>query len=481
MQIISETEVDRHPSYDPKGYVFRWRDGVYRAIYPAYESEVRQLWDCGLIPALVDAGLMPPSEITDLKTEDCGLIIKHATVPVVSLPSEWSFTMLQDAALTMLRVNEVARKYGYQTLDAHGFNILFNGSIPKFIDLGSLTKLRNDFNCKNSGWRPYGEFMRSFFAPLKLWSNNYEYIARRALMGEQLPMLEYWRIRHHALRYLPTRPLRTVEELYYRYKGVNTLALEEFRRHVSVSAARERWGERIILIADRGWLAFSSLNLERLERRVARLKRPQAVSKWADYHTNRTLDHRFSYIIGVIDKYHPRTVLDMAGNAGFLTRSIIDKTNVDYAICADYDLNAIDALYRSLERKESRLYPVVLNFSISVADSKFPPSHERFRSDMVIALAVTHHLILAQGLTLEFVLRRLSLYSNQFVLVEFMPMGLYSSEFDHVPKVPEWYNIKWFRAGMEKHFVVLDERELDKNRILFVAEKRSTSAELKRG
>lgn len=473
MKTITAAEIHRHTSYDQRGYVFRWRDQIYRAIYPSFEFEVRELWDCGLIDALMDAGLLPKSEITDFQTDDCSLVIAHETVHVETLPSEWSFTMLRDAALITLRVNIIARVHGYQTVDAHGFNVLFHGSKPLFIDIGSFIKLHNDFGCAKPGWRPYGEFKRSFYAPLKLWSEDSEFIARRALMGEQLPMCEFWRLRYPVLRLIPLGALGTFEELYYRYKGLNTVSMDEFRRFVSRSPARQRWGERIIRFANRRSLPFASVNLEKLEKQVSRLKTPSRSSAWADYHSDRGLDNRFNYILNVIEQYQPQSVLDMAGNAGFLTRRIVENAEIGYAICADYDRNAIDTLYKSLDQQELRLYPAVLDFSISVSDSKFRPSHERFKSDMVMALALTHHLLLTQGLTLDFILERLSQYSNRYVLVEFMPMGLYSSKFDHIPIAPDWYTRDWFRSGLEERFDILDERELATNRVLYVAEKRA--------
>lgn len=473
MYTIASSEIRRHRSYDQKGYVFRWRHQIYRAIYPNFEEDVRELWSCGLVETLIQAGLIPNSEITEYKTHDCNLVILHERVPVETIPSEWSFTMLRDAALVTLRVNRIARRHGYQTMDAHGFNILFHGSRALFIDLGSFVKIRNDFGCKNPGWRPYGEFTRSFYAPLKLWSRGSEYIARCALLGEQLPMWEYWRHRWPLLRLVPVRYLKQYEVLYYRYKGLNTIATEEFRRFVSVSSFRQRFGELVIRFAKVRLLFFSSINLERLERRVAKLKPPRVTSVWADYYSAFQWDDRFSHILNVITKYGPRTILDMGGNAGFLTKRIIVNTEVSHAICADYDQNAIDILYNSLEHHESRLYPVVLNFSISIADTKFPDSHERLKSEMVIALAVTHHLLLSQGLTLDFIFHRLEQYSERYVLVEFMPLGLYSSDYGQIPLLPSWYNLDWFRQGLKKHFILLDEKTLDKNRVLFVAEKKT--------
>ena len=111
-----------------------------------------------------------------------------------------------------------------------------------------------------------------------------------------------------------------------------------------------------------------------------------------------------------------------------------------------------------------------MNFSISIGDSKFPSVDSRYRADMVIALAITHHLLLAQNLTIEFIMNRLKKFTNKYVAVEFMPMGLYSSEFDKVPNIPEWYNVDWFKKEFSKYFSLLEQKELDTNRIIFIGQ-----------
>jgi hypothetical protein len=477
MPIIPDSEISRHSSWDLKGYVFHWENRIFRAIYREHESEVRQLFECGLIDELSARALFPPTEITEYETNDCRLVLRHEKISVPTLPAEWSFSMLKDAALTMLRVNLVARRFGYQTIDAHGFNILFDRGAAFFVDIGSFVKIENDFNCSRPGWRPYGEFMRFFYAPLKIWSKGETFLARQALYGDQMPMTTFWRHRNPALRLVPIRLLKRFEYLYHKYKALNTIPVAEFRQLASLTNQRERIGKLVLRISEHKLLWSSSVNLERLCRRVEKIRPPRITTAWAGYQDSVELSDRHKHILSCIDRLGPRTVLDMAGNAGFLSRQIARNCQVDHVICADYDENAIDTLYDRLKREKLDVFPAVSNFSLSVTDTKFPGAPQRFKSEAVLALALTHHLILSQGLSLDFIFDRLKSFSSRYVLVEFMPMGLYSSHHRKIPLIPTWYNLDWFRARFERYFTLLEETELDLNRVLLVGEVRQTQEE----
>lgn len=470
MKNIPSAQITKHHSFDVQGYLFRWRGQLYRAIYPKREKDVIDLIQSGLLSELTERGLFPKSEVVEYATDDCNLVIKHEQIPVATLPTEWSFSMLQDAARTVIHVNQIAFKYGYQTIDAHGFNILFARGAPVFVDLGSFVKISSDFGCQKPGWRPFGEFMRCFYAPLKLWSAGEPYFARHSLHGSQMPMATLWRYQHMVFRLIPLTVLSNFEFLYYKYKALNTLPQEEFEQFASLSAVREKLGRWILRLAKMRLLLFSSVNLDKLDKRVARIGRPSIRSTWAAYHDRASVSGRHKHVLDLIKQYKIKTVLDMAGNAGFLSRQILQVECVEQVICADYDENAIDSLYRNLKGQGVNLVPAIMNFSSSISDSKFRDVVERFQSDCVVALALTHHLLLTQKLTLDYILERLKAFSKKYVFVEFMPLGLYSSQHEKEPLVPDWYHIDWFREGFLRHFRLLEETTLEKNRVLLTGE-----------
>jgi len=467
MSLIPNNEIKKHRSYDEAGYIFEWKGEIFRAIHPSHASHVRKLFECGLIADLVEQRLFPISAMTEYKTDDSELVVSHERIPVISIPGEWSFSMLRDAGLVILRVNRIARKYGFQTIDAHGFNVTFRNGRPLYIDLGSFIPIANDIVSGDKGWRPYGEYCRSILAPLKLWSAGDSYFARQSLHGEQLPMTTYWRHRWSILRLLPLKLLRSFESGFYRWKALNTAPIDRFNMLMSVSAKRERLGKLILSLDKLRLLPFLGVDLDRLIQKTQSTAPPSIPSAWAAYHSGSEITPRHKRILEIISAHGVQSILDMAGNAGFVSR-LIASANPDIRIvCADYDENAIDVLYNSLKETESNINPVLMNFSISISDTKFSPAWERFKSQQVMALALTHHLFLKQGMTIDFVMHRLSQYTNEFVMVEFMPMGLYSSAYDKLPQVPDWYNIEWFRNGFTKHFDLIHEEEVGLNRTLF--------------
>jgi len=469
-EMIPRSEMKKHSSYDSTGYVFYWKGAVYRAIYDAREEDVRLLFACGLISELEKNDLFPHSEITNYKTDDCGMILQHEKIPVQTLPSEWSFSMLKDAALTVIRVNQLARKFDYQTVDAHGFNILFYYGRPLFVDIGSFVKIKNDFFCSNPGWLSLGEFQRFFYAPLKMWSMGNSYFARKSLYGDHMPMADYWKFRINLIKLVPKKWLQKVEFYFYKYKALNTVSSKKFIAMASVSKQRERIGKIVLKIAQNKILWLSSVNLERLAKKVERIHQPKIASSWADYHDDAKIGPRYNYILSAIKKYDVNTVLDIGGNAGFVSDMICAETDVKHVICTDYDENAVNTLYNRIKRSGANITPVVMDFRLSIMDSRFKNSQERFKSDAVLALALTHHLILTQGLTLSYIMERLRSFTNQYVFVEFMPLGLLNTRFDKLPLVPSWYTIEWFKEEFEKHFIIFDEQKLENNRIILIGE-----------
>ncbi len=70
---------------------------------------------------------------------------------------------------------------------------------------------------------------------------------------------------------------------------------------------------------------------------------------------------------------------------------------------------------------------------------------KRLQSDVVLALAVTHHLLLVQKIPVARILKTIGAYSRRLVFVEFMPLGLWDGR--TAPPVPAGYTIDWFRRN----------------------------------
>lgn len=93
---------------------------------------------------------------------------------------------------------------------------------------------------------------------------------------------------------------------------------------------------------------------------------------------------------------------------------------------------------------------------------------ERLRGDVVIALAVTHHLLLTQGYRLDAVVDRIAAHGRRHLIIEFMPKGLWDGA--SAPPVPSWYTRQWFADGLARVGRIALEEQLEENRVMFLVE-----------
>ena len=101
----------------------------------------------------------------------------------------------------------------------------------------------------------------------------------------------------------------------------------------------------------------------------------------------------------------PASVLDIAGNQGFVSSLVEDKWKHCRIINIDYDANALDIGYRAAGTTGSRINFALINCMLS--PQRDAGVYKRLSSEVVLALAITHHLILGQQFHIEFILQNL--------------------------------------------------------------------------
>ena len=164
---IPADEVQFHPtSYcDRNGRVFTWRGELYRAITPEGAPLFQRLFDEGIVDQLVRAGLLIESEMTDLSLTGFAFVVHHRRLPFVTYPFEWTAAMLRDAVVLVAQFEIELAAHGLtlQDRDANVWNVLFDATSPRYIDLGSITTL--------DGWladKGLDDFLESSVNPLRL-------------------------------------------------------------------------------------------------------------------------------------------------------------------------------------------------------------------------------------------------------------------------------------------------------------------------
>ena len=140
-------------------------------------------------------------------------------------------------------------------------------------------------------------------------------------------------------------------------------------------------------------------------------------------------------------------------------------------LCLDYDSQAVEKCYQRFRdnvdlsvRITSGLvnimYPVDRNISFT----------KRASADLGLALALTHHLLLGQGANIDVVLKDLLGLVHKYLLVEFMPLGLWDGK--SAPPLPEWYTREWFKEHLLMHADIIHEEQTEENRIFYLCLKR---------
>lgn len=437
---------------DLVGRIFFYNGKVLRAIYRDRLDHVSNLLNSGLISELVGQGLFPKTEITNYYlSEEYPMIIEHEKIQTLSLPYEWSFEMLKDAALATIKVNNISNKYGYRIHDCHASNIMFENNRPVFVDLGSFV------NCENGICGIDSRIFDSQFTiPLRYWAKGYKDIARSSfLFRNYINNDEYSRLLNGIFF------LGFMSKYFYMLNRV---------RSASESKIKEKVGNKFLVFfllrIQKCLLNFYS-GKDHLKE-ISKINYKYKKTKWSNYHDNTKIEgeYRFERIIQLINGFNDAdSVLELASNQGKFARYMLMNTHLTHVIASDYDDIAVDFMYKSA-KNQNGLQSLLFDFVRPDGRLCDEEISDRVKSDIVVALAVTHHLLLSQGVKLEYLIDRLDKFTKKYLLVEFMPKGLGGTA-----KLPDFYSLDWFRSALKNKFNILHEENLAENRYLFSAEK----------
>lgn len=445
---------------DPVGVLYTDGQRYLRGIHPQACGGIIKMFRDGLIHALIQQQLIPNTKILQDNIPDelkgYNLVLAHEAIVPVTYPREWSFRMVRSAALAFLDINEVALGFGYICKDAHLFNFVFCGMSPMWVDIGSFVPFEP--GTRALPWLI--NFYTSILTPLQMWSDGADLIASRTLSS-------------------PSMHFSVQDVLVYRTPWLR--GSSGFKRRIRDLLSK--WyllrsttrSSTIIRILKWAFGVEPGREIRSIRKKILRM-RACVDSEWGHYHGeylndggNVVLPERFKRILQIIRAYQYSSVLELAGNAGVLSEQFAESSYATDVICTDYDACAIDQMFLRCEgRFGARLKGAVLDFMAPEYSTAETLPHVRFKSDCVLALAVTHHLALSQGYSFEEIFNAIKMYARKIVVVEFMPLGLWDGK--TAPVLPDWYTQDNFQREFARAFKVSLIEQLDENRILFVGE-----------
>ncbi|MFH1002735.1 MAG: SAM-dependent methyltransferase [Chloroflexota bacterium] len=394
---------------DPSGFLFR-QDGVlYRQVNQTYREHYDQLMASGLYQRLVDAGQLIPHEEVNVKPAADGAykVLRPEPVAFVAYPYEWAFGQLKDAALTTLAIQQQALQFGMTLKDSSAYNIQFHRGKPVLIDTLSFEGYH-----PGEPWGAYRQYCEHFLAPLALMSY-------RDIRLNQLLRV-----------YLDGIPLDLASSLLPRRSRLNFHLLLHLHLH---AASQKRYAKKPVRqesvshkISRTGILGL----VDSLESLVSKLTWRPRGTPWADYYTSQdsrsavTLDPKKQLVSDFLDRVKPASVWDMGANTGLFSRLASDKGIPTLSF--DIDPACVEINYQTVKaRAETNLLPLLLDLTnpspgIGWENRERAPLWERGRADMVLALALIHHLAIANNLPLERLARFFSRIGSSLI-IEFVP------------------------------------------------------------
>lgn len=409
---MNNSHIDPASFRDPSGFIFS-RDGiVYRAVAPRYFEDLSLLQASKLYDTLVSKKML----IAHSAVNETGIlpegysaykVIQPEKIPFISYPYEWSFSQLKSAALLTLSIQLQALKHGMTLKDATAFNVQFTGTAPVFIDTLSFEKY-----VEGKPWIAYRQFCEHFLAPL-------------ALMSYRTPVLS-----KITQTFLDGIPLDLASSLLPKRSYLNSAVLSHLHVHAkfqstntgpagSASATNKASISKDKLIT----------LIKHLEEGIQSLQLKVSKSTWINYqeidnYTGTSKSHKQEIISNWVQKIQPGLVWDLGCNTGEF--SAIASKHAKQVVAMDGDILCIDSLYNHMKGKEQKnILPLFVDLAnptpaLGWAARERKTLTERGKPDLILALALIHHLRISNNTPFEMIAKLFSEWS-EWAIVEFIP------------------------------------------------------------
>jgi SAM-dependent methyltransferase len=341
-----------------------------------------------------------------LLTKEVAAVLRHERIPFVAYPYEWTFSMLKDAALLQLDLVLAALDHDLILKDSTPYNVQFKGARPVFIDVGSFERLRED-----ELWVGYRQFCMLYLFPLLL----------QATKGVSF---QPW-LRGSIDGITPTemRALMSFRDRFRRGYTTNVFLHARLEQHDAPSRARVKsrlgrpgLGKQVI-----------RANVRKMRKLVARLRWDPPKGVWVSYgahnsYTDEDAHRKDDFVREIATSRSWPLVCDIGCNNGRHSR--VAAKGARHVVAVDADQGAVELLYRELrDAPDGNILPLTMNVAdpspgLGWRGLERKPLPERGRPDLVIALALVHHIAIGANVPVRDVVDWLASLGGA-LLVEF--------------------------------------------------------------
>lgn len=401
---------------DPAGQLRLTPTHALRRIHPSAVQETQEFLASSLRASLERSGDLIATSVADSRHHPgmipCEFWLEHPRIDPISYPWEWTRGQWRAAADLTLRVAAQAIRAGWTLKDATPLNILFAGPRPIFVDVLSFERR----DPKVSVWLAYGQFVRTFLLPL---------VAAKYLHWPLQNTL-FWRDGYEpSMLY---RALSPWQRLFPDLLDVVTLAAL-FER----PGARQGKARALPSASDPA-LATHILEkrLARLGKQIHRVTARESRSQWSDYpqsashYTAADTAAKQQFVRGVLERCRPARVLDIGANTG--AYSLLAAEAGAQVVSLDSDEAALEVLCGKAAEQNRPITALVANIARPTPAAGWRNREhlallDRLtgRFDMVLMLAVIHHLLLREQLPLGHIADLCAALTRRWLVLEWVP------------------------------------------------------------
>ncbi len=450
---LENIKIDSGSFRDRTAQVFHFKGEIYRGLNPdaAETFELFSKTDAysklistnKIIDSVIDNSL--PDSVLD---DDWTVILKHQKIPFISYPYEWPFQMLREAALLQLDVILELLKDGYILKDGSAYNIQWQGKTPVFIDIGSIARFNGE-----GLWSGYRQFCQHFLYPLMLQS--YKSIDGSALLRSELEGIEP----------AQCRKMLGIKGVFRKGVLFHVILQDISKKNIKL---RNNKVNKLSL-PDHDLLKMIANNIRGLIDIIKTLKLHDS-SHWETYGETHSYDEsdseikeKFIHFAGSFEKWN--TVWDIGCNNGKYSKIIAQYS--DYVVAVDADHATVNNLFNNLTVKNSgNILPLRMNLANPSPSQGWNGCErhaftERGKPQLIIALALIHHIVISNYIPLSHFLDWLK--SNcSYLVIEFVDIDdpMVSILMQATDEPVDDYSKENFELELRKRFCVLKETVL---------------------
>ncbi len=392
---------------DPAARVVKKENRFYRYIFNSYKAEYDHLMKSGLYDELTKQELLVTHEEIPLKEQDTELykLILPEQIVFQSYPFEWSYRQWRKAILAFLTINQIALKYGMILKDATPYNFYINADKAVLFDTSSFI-----FFKENDKWLAYKQFCEEFLSPIILMHYN----------GQNWGKLYLSQLRGIPLKFvskqLPTKTwlnLTVLLHIHLHAKYIKKPSTENNTENKGFTL--EKVNAMIALI----------------RKSVSSWKSPYLFKNhWAGYYENDIetaayINSKEEVIRTWLAATKPNSVLDLGANTGRF--SFIASSYTNKVIALESDETCVDEIDKEISlKKNNNTFPLIGDLSepspaLGLMNKEFSTIFDRASSEMVLGLALVHHLYFTKDMSFAQIAEIFSRLSTKYLIVEFIP------------------------------------------------------------